>query len=165
VALQYGFTVAAGYFSLRWEAVNAAGVTIDNHTMPVNGQQLYPLRTHTFVLTAIGADGSQTAQVVAVVVVNNCLVLVNGQREVVPTQGCLNPATQTPTVVPTYTPYPTSTMLPAATVTQTPVPTATAGVPASGTPGVAGAQPSQPVPGTPALAVTVFPTDTLTPTP
>jgi hypothetical protein len=163
VALQYGFTVSSGYFTLRWEAVNAAGVTIDNHAMPVTGQELYPLRTHTYVLTAVGADGSQTAQVLAVEVVNPCLVLVNGQRVAVPTATCLNPASATPTAVPSYTPYPTSTELPTSTATLFPTDTATpwasitAGSAVTGTPATPG------VGATPAFALTVFPTDTPTP--
>lgn len=145
VVVQYSYDVAADHFSLSWQSSNAVTFAIDDHPVALNGQQSFPLQTHTFVLTATGPDGAQSVHVVAFVVVGPCAVQVNSKRIAIPSTGCagsgqpaasstpvptLRPA-DTNTPVPTTTPRPTQTSLPTATLfptdTNTPLPSPTFG--------------------------------------
>lgn len=162
VTLRYGSTVTADAFILQWKSTNATSIMLDNQSVPVNGQQSFPLRTHTFVLTATGQDGAQTAHVIAVVLMNGCTLLINGQRTAIPSVQCVNQAVPTATSSPsatslppkTDTPVPPTVLTPSATVAagDSTVPSATA-VAGGTVTGIA----------TPSVDDTAFPTDTPTP--
>lgn len=165
VTVQYAYTVTANQFILRWQSQNAVSASLDDRSVPVDGQQAFPLQAHTFVLTVTGADGSQAMHVIALGMSGACTAVINGQQAQVPSDQCSGAqdqaqATGTPTIgpapalvstaepsTPTGTPTvaaPTVT----ATETATAIETATA---------VGGAT------ATPDLDLPVFPTDTPTP--
>lgn len=158
VSVQYGYDVTPDHFVLKWQSTNAINFAVDDHPAPLTGQQSYPLETHTYVMTATSPDGSQAVHVVAFVRVNECVVLVNGQRVIVPTATCLNQGSGGPTATST----PPSTVTPAATTTAVPttVPTEAGTATAIGT-----ATAASPATITPTSTEVLFPTDTLTPTP
>ena len=132
VSVRFAYSFTDDAFVLRWEGLNATGLTLDGHAEAVNGSRSYPLRTHTFVITAIAADGAQALRVVALHVIGDCQVLVNGQSVEVKAPHCSTAsATATPTggSAPAASPTPPqSTPIPAAQDTRpapTPLPSAT----------------------------------------
>jgi hypothetical protein len=170
--VQYTYSITADQFILKWQSQNAVGVTLDDRQAPLDGEQAFPLQTHTFVLTATGGDGSQSVHVIAFVMTTGCTALVNGQQTQIPGAQCSAGQTQaqaTATTTPattttqpdTATPQPpTPASPPPATPTAVPSPTTAAGMSA----GDGGAGMPATATATPDLGLPTFPTDTPTPT-
>ncbi|HWE61730.1 MAG TPA: hypothetical protein VHB98_08470 [Chloroflexota bacterium] len=168
VNVQYGYALSSDQFVLKWQSQNAVSVRLDDQPVPLNGQQGFPLQTHTFVLTATGADGSQSVHVVAFVAENNCSALVNGQQVAVSDAQCSGQqpdqsqvtASDTPTPVPqaaiNSAPVTPATVLPATVTPQPTVPPVASPTTLSGQDVVATDTPVSDLP--------TFPTDTPSPT-
>ena len=166
VRLLYSYEIVDNQFTLKWQTENAVALTVDGQleTVP-SGSQSYTLQTHTYALTATGADGSRQIKGLSVQVVGDCEVTVNGAQTTVQSDRCrLLQQSQTlpsptATVAPTLTAVP---LTPAASPTAMP----TSPIPANAFPTETPALTYTPAPSdTPAPPPTAFPTDTPSPAP
>ena len=166
VRLLYSYEIVDNQFTLKWQTENAVALTVDGQleTVP-SGSQSYTLQTHTYALTATGADGSRQIKGISVQVVGDCEVTVNGAQTTVQSDRCRllqqsqTRPSPTATVAPTLTTVP---LTPAASPTAMP----TSPIPANAFPTETPALTYTPAPSdTPAPPPTAFPTDTPSPAP
>jgi hypothetical protein len=170
IGVQFSYSFAGDQFVLKWQSQNAASMRLDDQPAPLAGAQTFPLQTHTFVLTATGADGSQSLHVISFVMINACAALINGQQTAIQSEQCaaaMNQAQPSATaMVPATGVGAPGAPVPAAT--STPQPTETAMVPTAPSGGSQAADGSTAAPATATatadLGLPTFPTDTPTPT-